>query len=97
MTCMSITEPKPNDDDLRLRAHILLLASKLGIWATDCRIDTYLGELPIDKFTLRFPGGSATGSYRQMVAVLSGAKTREQFIADCWADEILDAGAKPQG
>lgn len=90
MTGMFTTEPKPNEDDLRLRAHVLLLAAKLGIWASDCAIDTYLGELPIDKFTLRFPGGSATGSYRQMVAVLSRAKTREQFIADCWAAEILD-------
>lgn len=94
MLCMYIIEPKPSEDDLRLRAHILLLAGKLGIEASDCIIDTYLGELPIDKFTLRIPGGSATGSYLQMVAVLSHAKTREQFIADCSAAEILD---KPTG
>jgi hypothetical protein len=87
---MYTADPKPNEDDMRLRAHILLRATKLGIWATDCKIDTYLGELPIDRFTLRFSGGSATGSYLQMVAVLTGAKTREQFIADCWVEGILD-------
>jgi hypothetical protein len=90
---MYTTDPKPSEDDVRIRAHILLLASKLGIWASECKFDTYLGELPIDRFTLQFPGGSATGSYLQIASVLTGAKTREQFIADCWAAEILDRPA----
>ncbi|QDU25601.1 hypothetical protein ETAA8_06710 [Anatilimnocola aggregata] len=90
MSSMYTTEPKPNEDDLRLRAHILLLIEKLGFCGSECSIDTYLGVVPIDRFTLRFPGGSATGSYQQLVEVLSSARTTEQFVANCWATEILD-------
>ena len=88
---MLTIDHRPSEDDLWLRGHILSLTTNLGIWATDCTIDAYLGASPTDSFTLRFPGGSATGSYRQMISVLTGEKTFDRFVADCWVEGILDA------
>jgi hypothetical protein len=86
---MYTTEVKPSEVDARIRIHMLLLATKF-FPATYCTIDTNLGEFPIDKFTLRFPGGSATGSYRQISGALFGAQSQAEFVADCRMAGILD-------
>jgi hypothetical protein len=81
----------PSEDDLRLRLHFFSLAEAIGIRSSECSLDTYLGELmPIEHSTFCFPGGSVTGSYRQIVAAFEAVKSPAEFVASCRETGILD-------
>ena len=80
----------PNEDDTRLRLQLITLAESAGIEPCECSVVTYAGEVPIDKCTLRIPGGAATGTFEQLVGVLLASTSLAEFKRLCRMARILD-------